>query len=478
MNPLNPANLLSQAPYTKLVKPETVLQSQFLTSEEKSKFHKGVNQLWLAITTKPIDDPNHQQALQKLKEFTTTYANRFRAQASQPNASQPNVSQSNVSQPAAPRPTSQGQPRLPQPTNNAPTTQTVPDPPAKYLQQTEQIEWTVPKNEVNNPKYLPELKKRFAMNLWTKDEMKKQLDQWNMGIQANQNQNKDVPPEWEQKRNHVQAQMRNAEGFVNGIVAQQKQLRNESANNVITNNPGLNHQNDFNATPQNANRLPPQQQAFQAGTATPRPPQQKVPASARQPPPNLPVSYAAQNTQAQISGRTPLQGTTGAFNQSPQTMAPGGTPQQPVPHTHQSAIAAAAIARSAGQGQNTPQQNSGVSQSQAMTRPDGESRASQNKWPMGGSQWVPQPHQPVNVGQGRPTLMGPNSAPTGMIGQPAIPQQPTFQLHGAGDRVLDKKKLDELVRQVTGGGDGNEGEGLQPEVEEVSLCFFQSLSLP
>jgi len=57
----------------------------------------------------------------------------------------------------------------------------------------------------------------------------------------------------------------------------------------------------------------------------------------------------------------------------------------------------------------------------------------------------------------------------GMMGQPAIQKQPPFLLQGQGDRVLDKKKLDELVRQVTGGS----GEGLQPEVEEVSIFIHR-----
>jgi transcription initiation factor TFIID subunit 12 len=43
-------------------------------------------------------------------------------------------------------------------------------------------------------------------------------------------------------------------------------------------------------------------------------------------------------------------------------------------------------------------------------------------------------------------------------------------MEGEGDRVLSKKKLDELVRQVTGGGQG-EGEGLAPDVEEVCFHF-------
>lgn len=43
-------------------------------------------------------------------------------------------------------------------------------------------------------------------------------------------------------------------------------------------------------------------------------------------------------------------------------------------------------------------------------------------------------------------------------------------MEGDGDRVLNKKKLDELVRQVTGGGEGlGGGEALTPEVEESIL---------
>jgi transcription initiation factor TFIID subunit 12 len=55
-----------------------------------------------------------------------------------------------------------------------------------------------------------------------------------------------------------------------------------------------------------------------------------------------------------------------------------------------------------------------------------------------------------------------------MMGQPAIAKPPAFQLEGGeGSGVLSKKKLDELVRQVTGGGEAMNRETLTPEVEEV-----------
>lgn len=70
---------------------------------------------------------------------------------------------------------------------------------------------------------------------------------------------------------------------------------------------------------------------------------------------------------------------------------------------------------------------------------------------------------PVMMGQARPTMSGPTNGAPGPMGQPVIPKFPNFQLEGDGDRVLSKRKLDELVRQVTGGSE----EALTPEVEEV-----------
>lgn len=55
------------------------------------------------------------------------------------------------------------------------------------------------------------------------------------------------------------------------------------------------------------------------------------------------------------------------------------------------------------------------------------------------------------------------------MNQPALAKTPAFQLDAEGERILNKKKLDELVRQVCGGtAEGKEGNMLTPEVEEVS----------
>jgi transcription initiation factor TFIID subunit 12 len=75
------------------------------------------------------------------------------------------------------------------------------------------------------------------------------------------------------------------------------------------------------------------------------------------------------------------------------------------------------------------------------------------------------PPEPVAMGPARPTLTAAGShGSMGPIGQPAIQRLPGYVLEGEGQRVLSKKMLDTLVRQVTGGGDT---EGLTPDAEEV-----------
>ncbi|KAL4805458.1 transcription initiation factor TFIID subunit A-domain-containing protein [Aspergillus unguis] len=77
------------------------------------------------------------------------------------------------------------------------------------------------------------------------------------------------------------------------------------------------------------------------------------------------------------------------------------------------------------------------------------------------------PPKPVPMAPDRPTLSsGPSHGAMGMMGQPAIQKHPGYVLEGEGQRVLSKKMLDVLVRQVTGGG---EGEGLTPDAEEFML---------
>jgi transcription initiation factor TFIID subunit 12 len=71
----------------------------------------------------------------------------------------------------------------------------------------------------------------------------------------------------------------------------------------------------------------------------------------------------------------------------------------------------------------------------------------------------------------RPTLLGGLGHAAGdSVHQPALEELPKWDLDPSMPSVLDKKKLDELCRQVVGGGDGNDGNPLlAPDAEEVSV---------
>lgn len=89
-------------------------------------------------------------------------------------------------------------------------------------------------------------------------------------------------------------------------------------------------------------------------------------------------------------------------------------------------------------------------------------------------QAVQGPPIPVNMGPNRPTMALSQS----VLNQPGVPKAPGFKVEGDTERVLGKRKLDELVRQVTGGsgvtGSDSLEEGLGPEVEDVSFPPFPS----
>lgn len=93
------------------------------------------------------------------------------------------------------------------------------------------------------------------------------------------------------------------------------------------------------------------------------------------------------------------------------------------------------------------------------------------------------PPQPVatnlgGVAPGRPTYTQGGGTAGGVMGQPILPKIPVVQMEGEGERVMNRKKLDDLVRQVCGGqAEGQEGNVLTPDVEEVSLSSPSDLSV-
>lgn len=185
---------------------------------------------------------------------------------------------------------------------------------------------------------------------------------------------------------------------------------------------------------------------------------------------------------------TQMQGNQGRpMQNSPQSAVPrsagipqSATSQQPQALSHQDALHQAARSYSNSVPTTTVMGQSHSHPPQAIPR---DQNVMTNKMPI--PKHLPErataPPQPVPMQQSRPTFTGgPSNTGNGVISQPVLTKTPQFTMEGEGDRVLSKKKLDELVRQVTGGGQGMEnGECLAPDVEEVCTMFLAfDLCLP
>ena len=107
-------------------------------------------------------------------------------------------------------------------------------------------------------------------------------------------------------------------------------------------------------------------------------------------------------------------------------------------------------------------------QSQAHAHPQNYLNAAKrdDRQPISKNLQVSEP-KPVPVPPARPTMNGgPGVGMPGQMAQPAIPSMPGYVLETSEDgRVLSKKRLNELAREVCGPGPDGQ---LTPEVEEVS----------
>ncbi|KAF1942460.1 hypothetical protein EJ02DRAFT_169142 [Clathrospora elynae] len=235
----------------------------------------------------------------------------------------------------------------------------------------------------------------------------------------------------------------------------------------------------------NQQQAPPQQQHAQIPSSLPQQQQQPRPLPAQSMPPNQIPQYPQQPGQQQQQQQqqqtqqqqhnfqqhqqqqqqrpqiNPMQANAHPQSNSPHPQsATPNAPGLPVSLSHQAAVSAANRSYTDPQRTNTPMQQQQGGQGTFGSRE--REQLNNPKMPIPRALNITAP-QAVHMGQARPTMSGPTNGAMGPMGQPVIPRPPPFQLEGEGNRVLSKRKLDELVRQVTGGSE----EALTPEVEEV-----------
>ena len=266
------------------------------------------------------------------------------------------------------------------------------------------------------------------------------------------------------------AQQGSEEGQAGKVVPKQEQSSapkpiNHTADNQVSANAGAVSQQDALKKEPTATSRPPAMS----------PPSQIQPTQPTQQPPqpmNPPINTHAQIPPTQHQPQPPnikmeAQPVETKFQPPHLPAVHPNHPGEPQPLRQPDALEKARSYSQTGYLQNTPSSATHGHPPQQHQQREGAAN-SHSKMPVPKELSIPAP-QPVSMGQSRPTLTnGPMTA--GATGQPALQRHPGYVLEGEGERVLSKKKLEELVKQVTGGSgaEGEEGESFSAEVEEVS----------
>lgn len=487
------------------------LPDQF-TAEEKAKWEQGLRQLYNQIDKNPPDTPPHQEAKRKLYEFSKTLTAKLAA------------GQRSAQQPGAARPASQGQSQQAQGGEGsggsqnalAAAQQARPQPKIspKLMEHVSNFPFVLPPQlTAGTPdaaKWLQDAKSRYLKALVAMETNAARVQAMDAHIQKRKEEGNPLSPEDEkdlrEKREASQKQHAEAKAYVENFRAQQNSQR--LAQNAAGNQQGNVAQQAAGNTANNAGQTAPQRpqmnpqqvpnpalqntQTINAAIEAARNQQvaggrpQGPQGMGNQPAPSL-QNNGQQGPNIKTEAGVPPQINTAVSQMQQGNQRPMGSPQSAVPRSagppqsatsqaqqiptalsHSDALHQAARSYSTGQ----PSSANVMGHSHpSVSQPRESQNIITNKMPI--PKQLPEraaaPPQPVPVQQARPTLSGgPSNAGNGVLSQPVLARTPGYNMEGEGDRVLSKKKLDELVRQVTGGGQG-EGEGLAPDVEEVLI---------
>jgi transcription initiation factor TFIID subunit 12 len=489
-----------------MIRPEKIAGIPMLSAESKVTYTEGLTKLWTALEANPRGSDTHNKATAKIKEvsreimrhITHWKANnqnqqqRAQSQAQVPQLPQQQQQQAPPQQQAQPTPQQQQpvpqqqtqQPAMsnPPPQQQPQQQQHHPQPPQQQIPQQQQPQQQQvpqvpgnfplgpqakaflggfkvfpPTNIIPNTPDYENYKRRIMTSLTRLVTMQEssvsRFQQTHEKISQLEAAGQTATPDLVSAREAARMGVQDAKNKIDGV-------RNDNEKNRMawadkSKAPQQNNSQTPMPQQQVASPYNPTAQANNSGQAM-----SPVPANPYQQQSNVPLHPQQQQQQQQQPqqpiARPPNQ------QQPYQSPAPQGQPQA---LSHADAINQAQRNYSQ-QGTGTPTSQSG---NQAFNHTQQTALNVGNpKFPIPKNLPTSGTHNPVPLGPARPTFGGPSNGAPGMMGQPAVQKTPHFILEGEGDRVLSKKKLDELVRQVTGGG---EGDGLTPDVEESVLTL-------
>jgi transcription initiation factor TFIID subunit 12 len=476
------------------------------SAEEKQKWEGGLIHLYKQMESNPPDSKAHMDARKKIQDFSNTLRGRILArQAAQARPPNPNAAQSGQDDGTAPNQNAvQGA-----------------KPPYKLSDQMTQHINTFPyalpphiaPGSDEGKQWLQEAKTKYARSLMAMESTQMQLKALeNMVKQRNEQVNplnENEQKEYSAKKENLQKGHADAKRYSENFRKQQEHY-NELASEKAGNGSAGAVRSSMNVTQQAPNSTQPNTETVNTAIQTARNQQTQsgranIPVNGQlaqqneQGPPSQSMNAPSHQNNAQTAGgqatnvkvepganqpqvNTALANTSHMQqNLSRQQNSPhSAVPQSatstgpPRPLSHPAALAQAARTYSSTQTSGTPNVMGGASHTHPSV-PRETLNINTNKMPI--PKQLPDRAialpQPAPMQPSRPTISGgPTNAGSGLMGQPVLQKTPGFNLEGEGERVMNKRKLDELVRQVTGGGEGlDSGEGLTPEVEDVRFPF-------
>ncbi|KAL9603691.1 MAG: hypothetical protein Q9219_001010 [cf. Caloplaca sp. 3 TL-2023] len=484
-------------PLQSLVRPEQIPRLANIQEDKKATYIRGVTSLWDQIKTKPPETSEYQQAYKKLHEASEN----LKRQMNQVRAAQNGARPASQGQPPA-----EVRPAVPQ-TGQVASGQGADQFSRNVLETVQKQKFAIPREigaqgAERQQIWLRNTKQQYAKYLQTYETSQIKLKEL-ASLQQNK-ESKSITPQEAQHlnnfRNQYQESGQRAREWLARFNAQQDLIKKQAGSTVAAGVDPARSQSSIAPASEHPSTVLEPQTSHPAAAATTMSDHQGQPHTvssaldaARNHPhaagrPETGAGVNGQASQASINqstGAQALEGPNAAEHSqsnhnvnpassappnyhSPQASQPSATTMSHGPHplSHQAAITQSA------QKYTQHAYQSSVTQPTSHAHPQMSGRDPQNnnhKMPIPKDLKVPQP-QPVTMGPARPTFTGgPSNGATGPMGQPAIQKHPGYVLEGDGERVLGRKKLEELVRQVTGGVEGDEGETLTAAAEETLL---------
>ena len=494
-----------------LIKPDDILKLSSFPDELRSKYVDGVSKLWGSIRNLPPEHEGHQAAHRKLVDITTQIRNLLRSK---------NLAQTNIGGAAsAPQATFNAIAQADRPSQQQvlPNGQLQISP--KVAQVAVGLQLLVPpayaaQGQEIAQKWVKEAKQKYAQQLQRYETYQAQLSEFQQLVE---NRKKEGKMFTEQEKLDLTSRKSTAESIRNQardylvkFKQQQDALKALQGSNLsapqldgtaTSNNPTAISENGEGTTVTQGSlsqqQAEHQGQAHTVSSALDAARQhagatERTATSPTNPQYTQPLANDMSGMQGQYIKKEPPgpqpplniatdAGPPNSHHDSPQAgQPPGPSSQGPYPLSHQAAMASAAHKYAQQSNHQATPQSTTHAHPTMSNRPD-PSNNNNVKFPIPKELKVGPP-QPVTMGPARPTLTGgPSNGAMGQLGQPAISRHPGYVLEGEGDRVLSKKRLQQLAREVTGASEGDDAEVMTPDVEEVSRdprtqhrCFLTS----